>query len=491
VKQQISVGHRLILLVAFQTGIAAVLVFTALRAMSADAADARYMYQFQYLSVGEIGKAMEVAARLQSFFATESFGIRHETALAVSDVIAQLEAFCKRYRAEWETANGTTPDAIRFRQDLFESGDQSVLEKESKAQTDLEQSIQTLKADQEDGEAGQAVHERWSHARQVRRNLAALYDVNLNYVRLANQHVDSRTRASRNWLLTIGILGTALTLFLGVFVHRAIAPRIRRLVTKVNRFREFGVHEQIVETGKDEITVLAHALDSGFAAIAAREREREEFLAVAAHELKTPITSIQGYASLLITYPEQTSLVPRALEVIHRQAWRLSRLIEDLFLAMRARAGQLRFEPKPLDVSALIDRILLEVKGLTSTEAFSARVKPGVRILGDEALLEHALWSLFTCASALSSGHHPVEVVLDSETVYGILSVQVPGSESSAQSIEALFTPFRSIQYESGTGVRAAVGLYLCREILRIHNGRLRVRDVSHKGPEFIMELPL
>src|SRR6478672_4226501 len=109
-KHQISVGHRLILLVAFQTGIAAVLVFTALRAMSAVAADARYMYQFQYLGVGEIGKAMEVAARLQSVFATESFGIRPKTPFSTAYVVAQLEGFYKRYRAELETAGGTTPD---------------------------------------------------------------------------------------------------------------------------------------------------------------------------------------------------------------------------------------------------------------------------------------------------------------------------------------------------------------------------------------------
>jgi signal transduction histidine kinase len=259
----------------------------------------------------------------------------------------------------------------------------------------------------------------------------------------------------------------------------------------VNRFREFGVHEQIAETGKDEITVLAHALDSGFAAIAAREREREEFLAIAAHELKTPVTSIQGYASLLITHPEQTSFLPRVLEIIHRQSWRLCRLIEDLFLAMRARAGELRFQPEPLDLSALVQRLLSEVKHLISTEGFSARVKPNVRILGDEALLEHALWSLFTCASALSSGNQPVIVVLDSETAYANLSARVPGSENSAQEVEALFTPFRSVQYESGSGIRAAVGLYLCREIVRVHNGRLRVRDIPHEGPELLMELPL
>ena len=490
VKHQISVGHRLILLVAFQTAIAALLVFTAWSALSAVAADARYMYQFQFRGVGEIGKTMEVAARLQSFFATESFGVHSGTRFSIPNVISELDAFYKRYRAELETAKGNTPDAIRFRKDLLGTGDSGFLEKETKALVDLEASIQTLKADEEGSSADKPVETRWSNASKVREDLAALYDVNVGYARLANQHVTSRTRSARNRLFTIGILGTALTLFLGVFVHRAIAPRIRRLVTKVNRFREFGVHEQIVETGKDEITVLAHALDSGFAAIAAREREREEFLAVAAHELKTPITSIQGYASLLIRHPEQKSLIPRALEIIHRQSWRLSRLIEDLFLAMRARAGQLRFQPTPLDLSGLVQRLLLEVSPLISHEGFSAQVKPSVKILGDEALLDHALWSLFVCASALSP-RNPVKVILDSTPAFATVSIHVEESENSAREIEELFTPFRSIQYESGSGIRAAVGLYLCREIVRVHNGRLRVRDLSNDGAEFLMELPL
>jgi signal transduction histidine kinase len=491
VKHQISVGHRLILLVAFQTSIAAVLVFIALRAMSAVAADARYMYQFQYLGVQEIGKAMEVAARLQSFFATRSFGSRAEPPVPISDVNAQLETFYKRYRKEWETANGSTPDAVRFRKDLFGSGDTGLLEKENKALLDIEESIRTLKADEEGDGPKTPVQTRWSHARQLRRNLAELYAVNLNYSRLANEHVANRTQRARNWLFTIGILGTFLTLLLGTFVHRAIAPRIRRLVSKVNRFREFGVHEQIVETGRDEISVLAHALDTGFAAIATREREREEFLAITAHELKTPITSIHGYSKLLIDHPERASLFPRALEIIHTQSWRLSRLIEHLFLAMRARVGQLHFEPKPLDLSMVVQHVLSEVKALVSYEPFTAKCKPNVMILGDEVLLEHALWSLFASVCALSQGDLPIKIVLDTEGPYACVTAEVVSADRSAQDIETLFMPFHSVQYENGSDIRAGVGLYLCREIVRMHNGRLRVCELSNGRFEFSMELAL
>src|SRR6185436_5719313 len=154
-------------------------------------------------------------------------------------------------------------------------------------------------------------------------------------------------------LLAIGLAGTVSTLLMGLLVRRAIAPRIRRLVGKVHRFRDLGVVEQIIDTGDDEIAILGNALDTGFSAIAARDRERDQFLAVTAHELKTPITSIYGFASVLAAHPDDRTVAERAIESIRRQSWRLSRLVEHLFLAMRVRAGEFKFQPNPFDFSAL------------------------------------------------------------------------------------------------------------------------------------------
>jgi hypothetical protein len=97
------------------------------------------------------------------------------------------------------------------------------------------------------------------------------------------------------------------------------------LIDRVRQFQDTGVHERIGNMGNDAIGVLANALDAGFAAIANRMREREEFFSIAAHELKTPLTSIQGYSSLVMSRPEAGPLLFRALEVINRQSWRMSR----------------------------------------------------------------------------------------------------------------------------------------------------------------------
>jgi len=480
-----SVGRRLLTLVSCQTAIAALLIFTAVQALSSVVTDKRQTYRFQVQSITEIGTAMEVAARLESLIADESFGASSPTRPAEGlSLLEQLDNFEARYRIHWEVVRGNTPDAVRFRTELLEAGDLGLLEKEARTLKDLDRSLAALKNDTDPAQS------RWMNARKIREDLAALYNVKVAYSEIARQNVNARTRTAQFRLVTIGVLGTLLTLLLGLSVHRAISPRIRRLVRKVDRFRELGVNENVVETGKDEIAVLANALEKGFSAIAARERERTEFLAIAAHELKTPVTSIQGYTSLLLSHPEKTSILPRALQIIHRQSWRLSRLTEDLFLAMRAKTGKLQFEPGPLDMSALVSRVVSELAPLISSGPFRLHCKPDINILGDDALLEHALWSLLSCASALSESDARVDVRLNKRETWATLSVDVMGSNVSAGDLEALFTPFQTLEYECGGGIRCAVGLYLCREIVRVHNGILQVRQMSKGLSEFVMELP-
>ena len=249
------------------------------------------------------------------------------------------------------------------------------------------------------------------------------------------------------------------------------------------------MNEQVVDTGDDEIAVLGNALDTGFSAIAARDRERDQFLAVAAHELKTPITSIQGFASLLATHPADHTIVDRAIDSISRQSWRLSRLVEHLFLAMRLRGGEFKFEPKPFDYAALVLRSASEIQPFFPDQVFNCDVEQRVTILGDDALLEHAIWSLITCASALSTGDKPLDIALHATETNARLTIDVPGANLSAQDIQALFVPFGQIEYEKRSGIRAAVGLYLCHQIVQVHRGRLDVSDTG-TGVRFLTVVP-
>ena len=482
-------GRRLFLLVALQTAIATLLVLTAMKYLGEISAASQYMYQFQLLSLADLGKAQEEAATLQSLTRPDasSLGYRAPPTM-IAQFIRYLREFDHRYRTQFETVDGTSREATIFRARLLQLGRSDLLEKEKRALQYFEESLGSLGDD--DQSVPVTTESIRTQAPKVREALAALFNVNTQYAQIANELVTHHRHRSRLWLFTIGLTGTALTLTLGLLVRQAIAPRIRRLVGKVHRFRDLGVNEKITDTGDDEIAVLGNALDTGFSAIAARDRERDQFLAVTAHELKTPITSIHGFASVLAAHPDDRSVADRAIESISRQSWRLIRLVEHLFLAMRLRTGEFKFQPKPFDYSALVLRTISEIKPFFPGQLFSCDIQPGITILGDEALLEHAIWSLFTCASALSSREAPLEVLLDATRTQTRLTIGVPGANLSAHDIESLFVPFGSIEYENRSGIRAVVGLYLCRQIVQVHNGRLDVFDRHGAGVQFLMELP-
>jgi signal transduction histidine kinase len=486
---KVSVGRRLFLLVALQTAIAALLVITAMKYLGEMSAASQFMYRFELLSIADLGKAQEDAAMLQTLTRPDasSLGYRAPPTM-IAQLILYLWEFDHRYRTQLETFEGTSREATIFRERLLQLGRSDLLEKEKRALQYFEETLRSL------GDVDQPVpltiESIRTQAPKVREAIAALFAVNTQYAQIANQLVIRHAYRSRLWLFTIGLTGTALTLTLGLLVRQAIAPRIRRLVGKVHRFRDLGVNEKVIDTGEDEIAVLGNALDTGFSAIAARDRERDQFLAVTAHELKTPITSIHGFASVLAAHPAERAVADRAIETISRQSWRLIRLVEHLFLAMRLRRGEFKFQPNPFEYSALVRRTICEIKPFFPGQLFSCEIQAGITMLGDEALLEHAIWSLFTCASAMSSSETPLQVALHTTQTRVRLAVDVAGANLSARDLESLFVPFGSIEYENRSGIRTAVGLYLCRQIVQVHNGRLGVRDTGGAGVQFLMELP-
>jgi signal transduction histidine kinase len=288
----------------------------------------------------------------------------------------------------------------------------------------------------------------------------------------------------------IGILGLLGSLALGLHVRHAIAPRIRRLVQEVQRFKELGVHQRLLEQGRDEIAILANALDAGFAAIAAQDRERERFLAIVAHELKTPMTSILGFAELALSRPESAQVRARALGLVRSHASRLGRLIDDLLLAASTRSGALPFRPQSVDAAGLTKRVAAEVATTMPGRSFDVDVTRGGYLLADEHLLTQAVWTLLTYAAAIAETGRVISVRLEPAGARLRLEVAFDAPSVPAQEMERAFAPFASVEYEGGSGIRSAVGLFLCREIARVHGGSLLAMNPTDVRRMLILDLP-
>ena len=120
----------------------------------------------------------------------------------------------------------------------------------------------------------------------LRDQALALREVNSAFAEVSHQKIQERARGIEREIPLLGLAAFLLTGLLGLRVQHTIGPRITQLVRKVRRFQGNREIEKIEDKGADEISLLSHAIDSGFRSIAEREDERARFLAITAHELK-------------------------------------------------------------------------------------------------------------------------------------------------------------------------------------------------------------
>jgi signal transduction histidine kinase len=293
------------------------------------------------------------------------------------------------------------------------------------------------------------------------------------------------------WLAgALGLLGIVVTVIFGIRVREAIAPRIGRLVTKVRRFQETGVHDHdIGEREDDELGVLDRALDAGFSAIEARDRERDRFLAVAAHELKTPISNIQTFARAALDYPVGSDVRNRALEVIGRQAQRIGRLVEDLFLVARARSFDLPFAPAPMTLAAPVQRIAAEIQSMNPPRRFDLEIEEPASLFADEALLTAGLWTMLSYALARAHSETPVEVRVSRTKANALVTVSNFGEPFTEEELNTVFEPLVDMRYEGTDEARIGLGLYLSAQIARTHGGTMSAFNDGHR-PVLVLSLP-
>jgi signal transduction histidine kinase len=402
-----------------------------------------------------------------------------------------VRLFLGRYRTEWAVAESTSADAVSFRAVLERSNQGGLAAEETAAMNDVGSSLQRvetrLASAGSDGHAAAGIED---DARDLRTALRRLLRVQVAFVEVENTAIQSRSRQTYWWMSVVGLLGLLGSFALGLQVHQAIAPRIRRLVQEVQRFKELGVHQRVLEEGRDEIAILANALDAGFAAIAAQDRERERFLALVAHELKTPMTSILGFTELALSRPESPQVRARALDVVRSHANRLGRLIDDLLLAASTRSGALPFRPQSVDAACVARKVAAEVAVTMPGRSFDLDVALGGRLLADEHLLTQAFWTLLTYAGAIAEAGRRILVRLVPEGARLRLEVVFDAPSVPAEEMERAFAPFASVQYEGGSGIRNAVGLFLCREIARVHGGSLLASNPTDVQRMLVLELP-
>ncbi|MEO7022412.1 MAG: HAMP domain-containing sensor histidine kinase [Ktedonobacteraceae bacterium] len=229
------------------------------------------------------------------------------------------------------------------------------------------------------------------------------------------------------------------------------------------------------------------------------DRVKDQFLSMASHELRTPITSIHGYLQLLIRrLKKQSAQIPEMLLVqdslvkVDQQTKRLTILVNDLLDINSLRSGKMPLRLAPCDLSQLCCEIVTDQKALTS-RVIDLQLPPDPIVLHiDETRLSQVMNNLVTNAIKYSPAHAVVQVEVSQRSEEAILAVHNDGSVLSQEQQTTIFEPFyRSPEAQSSDAPGWGLGLPISKEIVEQHQGRLWVESSEETGTTFFVALNL
>lgn len=250
-----------------------------------------------------------------------------------------------------------------------------------------------------------------------------------------------------------------------------------------------------------ETELAALVVHQDVTALKEAELLKDEFIGLAAHELRTPLAVLKGFAQTLIVQtargkgPELAEWQSEALQEIDQASRRLVELLEDLLDVTRLQAGRLELHIEPIDVIPNIQRLITHIQMTTEQhQLFLATTLTHLIALVDARRIEQVLTNLLSNAIKFSPTGGVIEVMIqhDEQTNMGLVGISDHGIGIPASQQARIFGRFVRADnaQESGIG-GTGLGLYLCRELVERQGGRIWFESVEGKGSTFWIAFPL
>ncbi len=225
-------------------------------------------------------------------------------------------------------------------------------------------------------------------------------------------------------------------------------------------------------------------------------QQMDDFLGIASHELKTPLTALRLQVQAVKRRIHPQAPVEEPLARMEHQVRRLERLVNDLLDVSRIRAGKLELSLESADLAALVRQIVEEQRQAAPTRTITLHLPSdhAVLLMLDADRIGEVLVNYLTNALRYSPAEQPVEVGLAVEEEHARVWVRDhgPGIPAAEQAhIWERFHRVPGIKAQSGTGVGLGLGLSICREIIERHHGHVGVQSAPGHGSTFWFTLPL
>ncbi|HLV34073.1 MAG TPA: HAMP domain-containing sensor histidine kinase [Spirillospora sp.] len=291
--------------------------------------------------------------------------------------------------------------------------------------------------------------------------------------------------------LQAAFTGLVIAMFMAILISRAIVRPLLHITDAARAVAAGDYDQQVPVTGPPEVRTVAEAFNTMTHEVKAAQKAQHDFMVNISHDLKTPLTSIQGYSQAIMD--GATSDPVQSASVIYEEAARLNRMVAEITDLARLQDGQLGMNKVDLDFSQIVSAIGQRLAIVAEKEGIDLQVEVDSlpHIAGDGDRLAQVITNLVSNAITYTPRGGRVHVRTQANNGGVELIVADTGVGIATEDLPRIFERFYQVDKARGPRRGTGLGLAITREIVQAHGGTIRVTSAGpDAGSVFTVWLP-
>jgi signal transduction histidine kinase len=296
-------------------------------------------------------------------------------------------------------------------------------------------------------------------------------------------------------LVEAGAIAGLVAAGLAVIISRWTVTPLQRMANVARGIAQGDYAQSAPVGGPDEVRALGQSVNEMSRQVQAAQQAQRDFLANVSHELKTPLTSIQGFAQAVLDGAAASpDAIRRSAGVIYDEADRMRRLVEGLLDLARLDVGLHALNRAPLDLGLVLNAVVdkLSLRANEKDVRLKAEIAPGLpAMVGDADRLAQVFTNLLDNALKHTPAGGMVSLAASPASNGVEVSVKDSGPGIPPEDLTRIFERFYQVDKSRAKSGGVGLGLAITKEIVAAHGGQIRAESVMGLGSKFTVHLPV
>ncbi len=293
------------------------------------------------------------------------------------------------------------------------------------------------------------------------------------------------------WIIAItAILVSAVVIY---FNSLRISRPIKKMEAAARKLAEGENTEDILIKDRDEIGMLAQSFNFMKKQLAATEKMRREFIANVSHDLRTPLTSINGFVEGMLDGLVKPENYRKYLLIIHEETTRLTRMTGEILQLAKLQSGSMKLNKLRINAKRLVESVLDAANALMAEKSISCTVACGenIEVFADEDKIRQVLVNLIGNAVQYNREEGTIAITVTESPQTICFSVKDSGIGIPEEELPYIFEKFYRVdKSRQGSQGGTGLGLNIVKSLVELHGGAIRAISRPGAGTEMVFELP-